>query len=92
MGEFEHSVSPCPGLTKRGTSDQAAGQAADLMANFPQGCHLNITVVFPGEYRIGYKYLGLVYVPGLGSYYPLEEALGKCWAAFQANRAKGVHS
>jgi hypothetical protein len=56
--------------------------AADLIAQFPQGVHLEITVVFPGEYRIGYRYQNVHYLPGTPSYYPLEEALQRCLDAF----------
>lgn len=56
---------------------------ADLISQFPLGVHLEITVVFPGQYRVGYRYQNVHYLPGTPSYYPLEEALQKCLDAFK---------
>lgn len=55
----------------------------DPLALFPPGVRLEITVVFPGEYRIGYRYANIHYLPGTPSYYPFEEALQKCYEAFR---------
>lgn len=92
MSGFNHQISPAPGLSIRQPAPvEPLEDAGAIMARFPQGCQLNITVVFPGEYRIGYKYLGFLYIPGIGSYYPLTEALELCWQVFQTNQAKGDH-
>ena len=58
--------------------------AQDPFALFPQGIRLIIDVVFVGEYRIGYQYQGVHYIPGAGSYYHFDEALLKCYEAFRA--------
>jgi hypothetical protein len=54
-----------------------------MLDKFPKGTILNIVVVFPGEYRIGWEYDGKVYVPGIGSYYDFETAIRKAWGVFQ---------
>jgi hypothetical protein len=56
---------------------------ADPFGLFPQGVRLIIDVVFVGEYRIGYVYNGVQYIPGTPSYYDFDEALLKCYAAFR---------
>lgn len=49
---------------------------------FPRGVRLIIDVVFPREYRIGYEYENVVYIPGTPSYFPFAEAMQRCWTAF----------
>lgn len=50
---------------------------------FPPGVRIEIECVFPGQYRIGYSYKIIHYLPGTPSYYPIQEAMDRCWAAFQ---------
>lgn len=54
-----------------------------MLEKFPQGVHLEITIVFPGEYRIGYRYKDVHYLPGTPSYYPFDEAMQRCYSAFK---------
>lgn len=70
-------------LPQSDTSADDAKSIESIIAQFPQGAHLEIAVVFPGEYRIGYRYQDVHYLPGTPSYYPLEEALQKCLDAFR---------
>lgn len=49
---------------------------------FPKGVRLNIEVVFPGEYRIGYEYQGVTLCPGVPKYYPFHIAIWRCWGHF----------
>ena len=56
---------------------------------FPKDVVLNIIVVFPGEFRIGWEYKGTRYVPSSGSYYDFDIALDKAWSAFQEIVLKG---
>ena len=37
-----------------------------------------IDVVFPGEYRIGFEFKGIRFIPGIASYYPLARAIREC--------------
>ncbi len=53
------------------------------MPPFPPRVRLEIQVVFPGEYCIGYRFEHIHYVPGTPSYYPLQEALDRCYKAFR---------
>ena len=55
---------------------------SDPFVQFPQGVRLTIDVVFPGEYRIGYQYAGVHYIPGTPSYYSFDEALRRCYESF----------
>ena len=57
----------------------------DAMKLFPKGCKINIEVIYPGEYRIGYEWGRVKYVPGSGSYYDFDTALKKCWEALLQN-------
>lgn len=52
------------------------------MYKFLQGTKIIIEVLFPGEFRIGWEYEGVKYVPGSGSYYDLDTALDQAWQAF----------
>lgn len=52
------------------------------MYNFLQGTKIIIEVLFPGEFRIGWEYEGVKYIPGSGSYYDLDTALDQAWQAF----------
>lgn len=52
---------------------------------FPEGTRIIIEVVFQGEYRIGWEYKGIKYVPGSGSYYDFHTAICKAWEAFCIN-------
>ena len=61
---------------------------ADLIAKFPQGVQVKIYPVFPGEYSVGYSDSKYTYVPGMGSYYTLSEALEKCLAALEENKER----
>ena len=54
----------------------------EWLTKFPQGVSIDIRVVFPGEYRIGYRYANIQYIPGFPHYYPFEEAMRRCWEAF----------
>lgn len=49
----------------------------DPLAKFPQGVRLTIDVVFVGEYRIGYQYANVHYIPGTPSYYPCKQPTPK---------------
>lgn len=55
------------------------------MYRFPSGTRVVIDVVFRGEYRIGWEYKGIKYVPGSGSYYEFHTAMEKAWEAFCIN-------
>jgi hypothetical protein len=57
--------------------------AVEYISKFPRGVRLEITVVFEGEYRVGYRYRNIHYLPGTPSYYPLDEAMRKCYEAFR---------
>jgi hypothetical protein len=54
----------------------------EIICAFPQWVTLKIHTVFPGEFRIGYQFKNREYIPGGPSYYSLEEALLRCYAAF----------
>lgn len=54
----------------------------ELIALFPPGVRLEIDVVFPSEYRIGYRYKGVHLSRGTPKYFPLDEALKQCYELF----------
>jgi hypothetical protein len=57
----------------------------DPLLLFPTGCRLIIDKVLGDQYRIGYQWGGVKYVPGSGSYYDFDTALRKCWEALLEN-------
>lgn len=59
-----------------------------MIDKFPKGVRLIIDVVFPGEYRIGWKHEGKIYLPGSGSYYYFDTAILKAWEAFERCRLR----
>ena len=52
------------------------------ISQFPPGVVLEIEVVFSNEYRIGYRFKNIHYLPGSSSYFSFNKALNRCWAAF----------
>lgn len=59
----------------------------DPLSAFSPGTQIQISVIFPGEYRVGYTDRNHRFVPGSGSYYRFSEAVAKAAAAFERNRA-----
>ncbi len=58
-------------------------KVTELIDSFPVGVMIQIRAVFPGEYYVGYNSPDDCYIPGVGSYYPLGEALERCLAAYR---------
>lgn len=58
-----------------------------LIEAFPPEVELNIyrRPLMEKQYKIGYEYKGRIYLPGSGSYYPLNLALMHCLRAFEKN-------
>jgi hypothetical protein len=50
----------------------------NLFKEFDPETRIIIDVVFPGEYRIGFEFKGIRYIPGMASYYPLARAVREC--------------
>lgn len=57
------------------------------LPDFPPGVRLTIDVVFPGEYRIGYKYRNTTYVPGSGRYGDFASEIERVWNTFVSNES-----
>lgn len=62
---------------------QVEQSVEELLSKFDQGTRVEITVVFPGEYRVGFRNSLITYSPGVGSYYQFREALEKCVKKYQ---------
>ena len=64
---------------------------SEIIKKFPSGTKIVIEPVLEGDqYYVGYKRGDNVYVPGIGSYYPLAVALKKCFSAYVANEMMTV--
>jgi hypothetical protein len=66
-------------------------EVGEIIKKFPVGTKIVIEPVLEGnQYYVGYKRGDNVYVPGIGSYYPLAVALKKCFSAYVANEMMTV--
>lgn len=66
----------------------------EIFAKFPGDAQITFRVYWFSNneklYKCGWKYKGIHYIPGSGSYYPLEEAVQRAWDAFQEDMDRGA--
>jgi len=60
---------------------------SDMIEKFEPGTTINIKVMLPGQYIVGWKQGNTQYVPGVPSYYPLSEAVDKAVTNYQDTKA-----
>jgi hypothetical protein len=58
----------------------------EILAQFDIGTTVTIEIVLPGQYRVGWDSPIGRFVPGLGTYYPLEEAMQYALDVFKAHK------
>jgi hypothetical protein len=46
-----------------------------MKVEWPDDLHVTMEHVFSGEWRVGFVWRGIIYRPGVSSYYPLREAV-----------------
>lgn len=74
----------CPSLNPLGAlalwNDGSFPPGIKTLEKFPPGVTVSISVIFEGQYKVGYKKGPRLYLPGSGSYYGLDEALARAYA------------